>query len=137
MIQGAPLVKAMLYQKHKKLSHATQKNARGKNFHENQRQESSRRSPCFWMVTSFGRGCSWLIPCPEIEGAEFGAVIAPSVPAGVSPVVGFGSRKVCRLPQYSQVKISVSAENTVYPPQEGHSSVMISFINYALTRIYL
>jgi hypothetical protein len=59
MIQGLPVENAILYQKHRKLSQATQKNARGRYFHENQRQDSSRRSPCFWMVTSLGRGRSW------------------------------------------------------------------------------
>ena len=119
----------MLYQKHRNPSQATQKKTRGIYFNENQRQESSRRSSCFWRVTAFGRGSSWRIPGREIEESEVGGAFVPSTPAEVYPVVGFGSRKVCWFPQYSQVKMSVSAEITVRPPHEGQSRVMTSNIN--------
>lgn len=115
----------MLYQKHRNPSQATQKKASGRYFKENQRQESSRRSPCFWSLTSFGRGRSRPLSWWEAESA---GLFFPSAAAGVCPVVGFGSRKVCWLPQYWQVKMSASAENSVLPPHEGQSSVMISII---------
>lgn len=64
--------------------------------------------------------------------AVLGGFAAPSTAAGVYPVVGFGSRKMCWLPQYSQTNISVSDEKVVRPPQEGHSRVMILSILFIL-----
>ena len=79
MIQGAPVEKAMLYQKHKKLSQAMQKNASGRYFQENQRQESSRRSGYFWTLTSLGRGRS----DSKLVEAGLGGFADPSTAGGV------------------------------------------------------
>jgi len=86
-------------------------------------------------VTALGRGLNDGDPSSDSSGDESGSFIVPRTAAGVLPDVGSGRRKVCWLPLYSQIKISVSAENFVRPPQDGQSRVMISTIFYALARI--